>query len=78
MDRILRYAASHKDAIYHWLRIGITVWMLFLMLIYVITSYTVYFYLHDSVLAAENPWLEEYYVRAREFVLHCFTATYPY
>jgi len=52
--------------------------MLFLMLIYVITSYTVYFHLHDSALAAENPWLEEYYVQAREFALHFFTATYPY
>jgi len=78
MERIFRYTESHKDTIYRGLRIGATVWMLFLMLIYALTDYTIYIHLYDVVEAMAPPWLVGYYVQTREFVLYLFTATYLY
>jgi len=70
--------AKYKKMLINVIKIGISVWMLVFVLLYLMLSNTVYFFVYGVSQTARIPRLEEYFVEAREFLLHFFTASYLY
>jgi|SaaInlStandDraft_5_1057022.scaffolds.fasta_scaffold143266_2 hypothetical protein len=76
MGSILRQAVLHKNTIYHWLKIGTSIWMLFFVLLYMIFSNSIYLFVNNVAQITRIPWLGVQFIQVREFFLQFFTATY--
>ncbi len=76
MKYIPQQAVTNKDAVSRWLKIGASVWMAFFVLLSLIFSNAVHFFLYSLAQITGIPGIEQYFVQVREFLLQFFTAKY--
>lgn len=78
MSAVLQDTAKYKNMLISAIKVGVSIWMLISVLVYLILSNTLYYVIYTFSQLSGIPWIEEYFRKAHEFLLQIFTSSYLY